>query len=242
MKSDLGGESLKNLVLVMVFVLIIMVFIAFNYLLWDRENFQEINLSKTAAIDAFSKQLKNLEERNKLLESDISSLNDEIEDLVNNKEYLSKQLELKDKEIEPILLEIDEKEQFINILKQQIDISPIKDIVKDWVNKISTGDLEGAYNLHLFQDTEDGSKSIEKFAADYKDVIKSIEIKSIDLVLEKSTMNDVENCIALKVVLNVNKSDEFKGQFYNGINTRYFIFDYDIENGIWHIKDISYYY
>lgn len=233
---------MKNLVLIMVFVLIMTVFIAFNYLLWDRENFQEINLSKTAAIDAFSKQLNNLEERNKLYEANIKSLQKDIEELTQKNNSLIRQLELKEDEMNSILLRLESKDKFINVLKQRIDLSPMKDIIIDWVEKLNSRDYKGAYELQYGTDAENAVLSLDKFTSDYKDIVKSIEIKSMDLLVEGSSIRDLGDCIALKVVLDVQKIEEFKGQFYNGINIRYFIFSYNNEKETWDIVDITYYY
>jgi hypothetical protein len=233
---------LKNLVLIMVFILIITVFIAFNYLLWDRENFQEINYSKTAAIDAFSKQLRNLEERNKLLETNIVEMEKDIEEINQKNELLAKQLEAKEKEIESINSKLNNKEQFIQILKNQIELSPIKDIVKDWVDKINNGDYEGAYALQYGKDEVNNSVTKDKFISDYKGAVESIEIKSIELVVEKPSVNKFEDCLVLKAIFDVKKIEEYKGQFFSGNNIRYFIFKYNTENMAWTIKEISYYY
>lgn len=234
--------GMKNLVLIMVFVLIITVFIAFNYLLWDRENFEDINASKNAAIDAFSVQIKNLEERNKILNNNVDNLQEDINELKVQNELLTKSVENKDGKINTLTNELKNKDQFIQVLKQQIDLIPLKNVINEWAEEINNGNYEAAYEKQYRKEKEDNKITVEEFAAVYKDIIKSITVKSIELMIKGPSINKVDNCIVLKVVLDIKKIEEKKGQYYDGVNIRYFIMNFNEDTNSWNIKDISYYY
>lgn len=224
---------MKKVVLVLVCSLILTVFIAFNYLLWDRERFQDIDASKSASIEALGREINKLTSDNKQLESRISDMDSYIKTLQIRINQLEQE-NYKNKEL------ISQKNEIINIFKQQVDLKPMEETIIKWVDSIDKGQYETAYDLQLKQYTSQNSPvSLTDFINIFKNNITSMKIKSIKLYIDKVS-NDKKGDVVFKVSLEVKKTgDNVRSLFENGINEKLFTVIYDSVKNCWIISDIS---
>lgn len=88
---------MKKFILVMISALLMVVFIAFNYLLWDRENkeknietLENSNASNNASINALGREISMLEEKNKSLETQAGELEEQNKALADSKNQLER--------------------------------------------------------------------------------------------------------------------------------------------------------
>lgn len=214
---------MKKLVLVAVWASILTIFLAFNYLLWERENTHDTENVKTPVkdtVDELNAAIKRLEESNVKLQKDVDLLT------AYNNQYQE---------------EIRKKNILIYELKKIADLSFLEDIVKLWVKSVNDKDYKTAFRLFsnemIYQ--KDYTLRMRDYFKSYKELIKTIKVKSIELDLEH-TEKGRNGEIILKVVLDVRHIDPDKcGMYKEGLNTRYFFMTYDDITEEWYIAGIQ---
>ncbi len=219
---------MKKLVLIMVFVLLMAVFIAFNYLLVDRESkindlesLKYANASSTDEINAKNREIKRLETEINQYETD--SLN-----LEREKEQLSqKNLQMEnDKAAEA--QKASHRIDILNFLIQNADIGLFAAPVKKWVEAMDTGDYAEAYRLQYEKASlQSRQESLEDYTETLKDNIKSIKIKEVLLDKEAGkTEGEIVLTVSLDVKLTENAKPEVP-RFTEGLNEMKVKLDYD---------------
>ena len=227
---------MKKAVLILVSAVILTVFIAFNYLLWDRENkiknFEFINDTKNSSIDTLGAEISSLKDANSQLKDRIT----ELEDF--NKGALLKNSELESSKSKADK-ELAQKKEVINKLQQQADMKVLEEPVRKWVESLDKSQFEAAYNIqykHSLVNTD--NITLSDFTKTYKESVKSIKIKSIKLVTEEMPPDKVGNII-FKTVLEVKKTENSTSNTFNeGTNERYFYIDFDKQSNEWVITDV----
>lgn len=129
---------MKRFVVIITSLLIIFVFIALNYLLWDRESLVTLKESNQASIDALSRINMNLSEENSKLSRQAEEMRGQIESLNE------KVMELEEQNSQQQLI-IEEQKQFILALKSHINPEPVKTEAYDWINSISEKNFDKAF-------------------------------------------------------------------------------------------------
>ncbi|NSW89743.1 MAG: hypothetical protein HPY74_03500 [Firmicutes bacterium] len=236
---------MKKFVLIMFFSLVIVVFVGFNYLLWERENrekdiknLQDINASNSITINALNRQLENMENTLKLRNDNINKLDEE-------NSLLKKDLEQLNQDYLKANKTITHKNEVINYLYKNVQPGLVETPIKKWAEYINAGDYESAYRT-WYIGKEDEKESLTDFTNKYKDKIKSVKIKSIDLYtqgIEKQPEGDIlqEGDIFFVVELDV-KLAEGDGKsnmlFVEGVNKKIFALQYNTKEKKWHISSI----
>jgi len=231
---------MKNMVLILVCAALLTFFIAFDYLLWDRErNTQSINTledsidSKDATIGALGREIKDLENYSnqlsnklKLLEEEKKSLEEKVSDL--------------ESEIQEMKSQISKRDKFISTMESIADYGVFENILKDWAEKINEGKHEEAYQwMKLKTDAGMGALSYAEFTGSYMTGVKSIEISKMEISKDDALKYGKAD-IAFLTEVNVEKSEESKqGKFNEGVNKMIIGFDYDSENKTWFISYMS---
>ncbi|AGC69258.1 hypothetical protein Cst_c22980 [Thermoclostridium stercorarium subsp. stercorarium DSM 8532] len=128
---------MKRFVAIVTSLFIIFVFIALNYLLWDRESLVNLKESNQASIDALSRINMNLSEENSKLTRQIEEMRAQIEEL-NEK---ITELENANSEQQNV---INEMNQFIVNLKSHINPEPIISEAYEWINSLSEKNFDKA--------------------------------------------------------------------------------------------------
>lgn len=228
---------MKKFLLILICLVVILFFVGFNYLLWDRENkqaniqdLQDTNEVKTDTIEILYRQIDNLDNANKALQSDINQLNNKIDSYENViKAYTSR--------IEDLSSKILEKEKSISILKQQVDKDMLTNVVLAWVNALGNGDLETAYNLTY---RNSNNISYEEFYGDYRGTIVSIGVHSLQEIVneDETSKGEFLYSVVLDIELSENKKNIENFEYVNGLNSRILVIDYNEEVDGWVIKDI----
>ncbi|MCX7923757.1 MAG: hypothetical protein N3B21_17370 [Clostridia bacterium] len=226
---------MKKLVLILICTLILTVFIAFNYLLWDREDkiksIESLNSSSSVKIEDLQKKIETLDYINKQLREDISDLDDQNTRLRSEK----KQAEEASQAIKG---ELEQKNEVINKLKQEMDTASLEAIVKKWVENIDSTKYEAAYELQINQ-VEDSKFELFDFISSYKNSIKSMKLKSIKLDNEAGS-NQNRGGITFKVVLDVEKLENSSETiFISGLNQVFFKMTYEPLKERWAIWEVS---
>lgn len=129
---------MKRFVVIVTSLFIIFVFIALNYLLWDRESLVNLRKSDQASIDALGRINMSLSNEKNWLEQNNDDLKNQIEELKKNI-----------KELEANIIDqqqlIDNNTQFIIDMKHHINPEPLQLAVEEWVNLISGAKYDEAY-------------------------------------------------------------------------------------------------
>lgn len=128
---------MKRFVVIVTSLMIIFVFIALNYLLWDRESLVTLRESNQASIDALSRINMNLSEENSKLTRQIEEMRGQMEAL-NSKIQELENTNLQQQQI------IDELRGFILDLKAHIDPEPVRSEAYEWINSISEKNFDKA--------------------------------------------------------------------------------------------------
>ncbi|RCX18293.1 hypothetical protein DFR58_10552 [Anaerobacterium chartisolvens] len=232
---------MKKLVLVLVCTILMTVFLAFNYLLWDKKQNTESlktleysNENKDATIDALGRQIKNLEDSARDLESRVNVLEGSNSELQKEKDELIK----KQAEYEKLLKE---KSDIIDVLKSQMDLKPLETAVRHWVQGIDEGQYDISYKLEAEHFKENGDiLSQAEYADRYKKIINSIKLKSIKLQAQESGNEAANGRIALEAELEVGLAQGAgESEYSEGVNKRFFEMTFDKAKNLWLISGIS---
>lgn len=200
-------------------------FIVLNYLLWDRQNKAVIDSSKEATISALGREIKNMEtvdsltrERLDKVEADYKTLRDKADELTNDKNKLQASLTTKN----------DIMEQ----LKQTADLSAPQAAVKNWLDNVSKGQYENAYQLQTA--TAFGTQmSQDDFVKLMKSKVKSLKVTSDKPVLQPP-IAERPGDIIYKVGVEVTRvPDSGKFVIEEGKNERQFTVIYNKEKNVW---------
>jgi hypothetical protein len=213
------------------------VFIAFNYLLLDREkttknieNLQYNNDSKSASIEVLGNDIKNSKDKIDELNRNIQVLED------NNKELVKANSDLKQGEAD-IKDTLNKKNEIIDKLKVQIDIKPFEAIIKKWSDSIDKGQYDVAYDLYQ-KDDSNKDISLVDYSDNFKTNIKNIKFKSVKLQIEDAN-GEANGRIVFIGSFDIKLTEETNSMSYvNGINDRSFSFEYDKINDKWYISEI----
>lgn len=231
---------MKKLILGMVFVLLTALFIAFNYLLWDREsrekelkNLEYANASNNVSINAQKREISNLEEEN-------SSLGDKIGQLEHDKEQLIQDKIVLASERDGTEAALQERVRFINALKQYADIKVLSEPVAKWVEALNQGKYEEAYELEYAAVLEqDRLVSLTAYTEEMKSTIRKIELSEVKLdKLRGSGNGDIFLEVRLNVKLAEN-ADKVSDRYTEGINDRYVKIEYSYEKNAFIISGIN---
>jgi cell division protein FtsB len=133
-----GGWDMKRFIVIITSLLIIFVFVALNYLIWDRESLVALSESNQSSIDTLTRLNMTLNQEKNRLEQQIEELNKQIEEL--NEKIKNIESDVRDKQ-----LISDEKTRFIQTLKSHIDLTPLKKTMLNWVNSLSEKNYTEAY-------------------------------------------------------------------------------------------------
>lgn len=231
---------MKKLVLILVCTVLLTFFIAFNYLLWDREKnaesiqtLESSNEDKNATIGALGREIKNLEDFNKQLSTRLQLAEETIENLEEEKSGLEKKLY-------GIEGQLRQKNDTIDALMQHADLKPLQDIVAKWVKSIDEGQYEEAYKLMTPQAiTHDSSMGLNDFTVYFKESIKSMKLESIKLNTDQ-TAPDRKGDIIFAAELDVDRLKNTSEVYFDqGINKRYFTLAYNSDYKSWIILYID---
>ena len=229
---------MKKFMLVLVCAVIMAVFIAFNYLLWDREksreNFEDISATKNASIEALSLQIKEINDEKRSLQDTINELYGEIDKLGKEKTLnLQERAEL-DRELKTA-------KDITYQLKQYANLEPLEDIISQWTENINNEQYEAAYLMQLNKVMKEGDLlTFGEFVKEYKSEVEKIQINSIELYTNEEP-EDRKGDIIFKVELEVQKKENAPTDslFDEGTNERYFTITYSKENEMWLISEIG---
>lgn len=231
---------MKKLVLIMVFVLLMAVFIAFNYLLWDRESkmndikvLEDRNVSNSASISAQSRDIKRLENEISQYEADISKLEEEKEQLLKRNLQLESD---KTAEAQKTRHKID----LINALKQNVDVKLFAVPVDKWVEAINEGNYSEAYRLEFEKSSLQSSRmSPEEYENSLKINIKSLKVKEILLDKEAGkTDGEIWLAATVEVKLSEDSQKDFN-RFAEGLNELKIKLDFDAVLNEFYIVEIG---
>jgi len=232
---------MKKFVLVITCILILTIFVAFNYLLWDRENkiesFQNLTNSKNLNIDTLSEKLKNLEDANNQLSKRISELEEANKSLSKDLSEKTAQLqEVRSKAENDIAY----KNDILYKLKQQADMRVFEALVKKWADSIDKGQYEDAYNMQAKDNLgKIGIANLTDFVNSYKNSVKSLKIKSVKMNTDSFPYERMGEVI-LNVTLEIKKVDYTTNRYFDeGLNERFFILTLNDKKDDWLIQDIA---
>jgi cell division protein FtsB len=232
---------MKKFILVIVCALLMIMLIAFNYLLWDRENkkkdilnLEQSKVSNSASINALGRNIKELEDENRALKDTIELMEGNIKELDENIAAL-------ENERNALIQILEQKNVVINKFRYEVDPAILEAPVRRWVEAINSRDYESAYNLQTDAMNENlGILNIAHFKNIFNNSIEGIELKSIKLDVEgipADTPGGICFLVTLDVKKAVNVNDE-KIRFGEGKNERLLTIDYNKEKNIWMVSGI----
>ncbi|MBP7175263.1 MAG: hypothetical protein KBA53_03450 [Thermoclostridium sp.] len=129
---------MKRFVMIITSMLIIFVFIALNYLLWDRESLVAQGESNQANIDTLTRMNMTLNQEKNSLDLQATELKKQIENLEEKIKGLEGEITLQKRVT-------DEKVKMVMNMKDHIDRVPVETITLEWVNNIIEKKYSEAY-------------------------------------------------------------------------------------------------
>lgn len=226
---------MKKFVVILVCTFVLTILIAFNYVLWDRENtikdFKDIETTKNASISGLVKENMSLEESNKKLEESLDNLKKVIE---KNQEENDRLIQTNNK----IIHDYEGQHDLINKLAASSNLKPVEELIVKWVDFINQGKYEEAYKLQKNDSINNGNPlKLEEFIDNYKNSIKSIKLNSASF---DPSINKRYGKLLYKVLVDVKKKDGSVTNIFNdGSNIKYFGISYDKAAETWRICSID---
>ncbi len=218
---------MKKFILVMVFVLLTALFIAFNYLLWDRESkvaqlksLESDKASYYASINAQKRETDALEE-------EVGVLKDQLEQMETEKNRLNEEKNELNADWIKTRETLQERINFINILKQHSDINVLSEPLVKWAQAVNEGNFKEAYDLEYEGvAAQDRAVSLISYVEQLENTVSRIDIAEVKLDMFRGAGT---GDIYLDVKLNVKLAEEPKQQsprFTHGENEVYVRIDY----------------
>ncbi|HEX2945104.1 MAG TPA: hypothetical protein VHT96_04040 [Clostridia bacterium] len=218
---------MKKFILVMVFVLLTALFVAFNYLLWDRESkvtelkdLENANAGNNATINSQKREIENLIDEN-------NKLNERIDQLDKDNKQLGQESSNLALERDNKAAALDERIKFINNLKKFADLKVLADPIVKWADAINQGNFDQAYAIEYSGvPPKDRTVDLASYSEDMKKTIRKVEI--IDMKIDPIRGSGDGN-VYLDVKLSVRLADGADmsvSRFVEGENSAYVRFDY----------------
>ena len=129
---------MKRFVVIITSLLILFVFIALNYLLWDRESLVTQGENNQASIEALTRMNMTLNQEKNSLEQHAAELKQQILGLEDKIKEISAELSNQKRDT-------DEKVKFIIDMKEHINPKPVETMVLEWVSSINEKKYSEAY-------------------------------------------------------------------------------------------------
>lgn len=238
---------MKKFILVLICIAILLFFVAFNYLIWDRdkkandiENLKWTNANNISNINYLTRQIETLQEEKKGLEENIVGLEDDIE-------YISSNLAAATLEIEDLESVITDKDDTIKVIKEQVDTDILYSVVDRWVAAMNAADLSTAHALQ-YGHAEAGTDhpALPEFELMYKDKLQKITITSAVLLENvENSGKELPEMFIYKVELNAlfnpeTTTEVMPGQLIvNGNNILLIQIDFDETMKEWFIGNMT---
>lgn len=231
---------MKKFILVMVFVLLTALFVAFNYLLWDRESkvtelkdLENSNAGLNATINSQKREIENLvEENNKLNESN-DELDKNVKQLTQDNTNIASERDNK-------LAALDERIKFINSLKQIVDLKALAEPLTKWADAVNQGNFEQAYSIeYAGVQAKDRDMNLDAYTEQMKKTIRKVDIIDIKVdPIRGSGNGDLYLDMKLSVRL-AEGADMSVSRFVEGENTAYVRFDYSADQKTFVVSGIN---
>jgi hypothetical protein len=235
-----GGVVLKKFVLVLVCTVIILFFVGFNYLLWDRESKAEdiktleyTNESKDDYINYLTAERKRAEIENERLTSEIKELEKTIADL-------NEQIEIGLENENQLEIMLKEANDLIKILKGQADRQMLEGKVTEYVEFLANKDYGKAYNMRYGHQLGYGKpQSLSEFKAGYEGSIENIIIEKVEHMGDYTGMPAGMHAVSAELNVQLKEETVESGcEFVPGINVLVFVVGFDDKLKDWVIADI----
>ncbi|HOA54801.1 MAG: hypothetical protein WAP56_02845 [Acetivibrionales bacterium] len=233
---------MKKFILVMVSALLIALFIAFNYLLWDREsklaeirNLESVNASYSASVSVHKREINTLEEEVKSLNNQITQYRDEIDKLLQERDQA-----ISDRLQEEATLKA--KVDFINVLKEHTDIQVLSRPVVLWAEAVNNGSFDEAFDIEYEGvPPRERTVSLSTYVEQMKATVERIEINEIKVDrLRGYGTGDIYLNVRFSVRL-VEDADISSSRFSDGENEMYVKLDYSKDKKAFIISSMNIY-
>lgn len=231
---------MKKFILVMVFVLLAALFVAFNYLLWDRESkvtelkdLENANAGNNAMINSQKREIENLVEENKNLKTHIDQLDKDNKQLAQESSNIKSERDNK-------AAALDDRIKFINSLKQIVDLKILTEPLTKWADAINQGNYEDAYAVeYAGVALKDRTIGLDTYSKDMKKTVRRIEIIDVKIdPIRGSGDGDLYLDVKLSVKL-AEGADMSVSRFVEGENSVYVRFDYSADQKAFVISEIN---
>jgi len=193
----------KKIVLTLFFSVFLGIFIAFNYLLIQKENteigtreLEQEMTAKSATIANQVDRIGDLERRTSDLIDQVASLreqNDEKESAISSLEKIT------DDQGEML----GRREDLINKLKQGLDVEQVGQQAREWIEFINSNEYEKAYaRFNRPIDNAYTTMILSEFREYYSRQVGMVEVKSID-VMTRGIPETIDNDLVVAVVVDL---------------------------------------
>lgn len=233
---------MKKLTLVMVFVLLTALLIGFNYLLLDREskeqtikNLEYVNASNNSSISAQKREISALEDENSTLQNELNKIRQE-------NERLTKAVDAANLEKDDTHEKLQDKIDYINNIKQFLDLEALSKPFVDYVTALNQGDYPKAYELEFAGvPAKDRTTGPNEYTQEMKNAAPKIDIIELKLDPQKgSEIGEIYLAAKLSVKLS-EQADKTFNRFSDGENNLYVNIGYSESNGELIIQGINRY-
>lgn len=178
---------MKRFVMIVTSLLILFVFIALNYLLWDRESLVTEGKSNQASIETLTRMNMALNQEKSKLEQQVSDLQKQIEGLEEKIKGLQGDA-VEQKKI------VDSRTSFIMSMKSHINTEPVREMTLNWIKSIQNQKypeafLESGTNCSFW-----GNNWTLRIFADYFDQ----NVEQIRLVMDEVKSQPIIEVVPIK--------------------------------------------
>ena len=228
---------MKKLALVLMCTVVLLFFIGFNYLLWDRETKTEDIKNNANYIKYLDQEVNRLEASNRTLATNITQLQSQVD---TGKETIDNMQE----NIDELEILLSDKDESIRILKWYVDKSVPVTLIENWIKNLNEGKYSDAYNMiygHGLKQMD--APSFRQFEGIYKDKVSLITLKFTELTQNNPSSKETftgfyEYNAVVDAVLHENVS-AVNQTLEAGLNTYSFKFGFEEQLKDWVIVDVK---
>lgn len=174
---------MKKFILVLICIAILLFFVAFNYLIWDRdkkaediENLKWTNTNNISNINYLTRQIETLQEEKKVLEKKITDLEEDVK-------FINGNLADAQSETEELKTIIAGKDVTISVLKEQVDPDMLYSFIERWVVAMNDADFKTAHEIQYGHAKAGANyRTIQEFEMMYADKLQEITVVSAALI------------------------------------------------------------
>lgn len=221
---------MKKFIIILISTILVVFFLAFNYLLWDRV---QLDQSMLVSSQRSEYRIEDLQTELTKLKQQSTDSEEKFQKEQNERIRIQKERDALVETQKNLNAKISSKERLVSLLIKSAKFAEYEQVINQWCEAVALADPAPAYKLMYMPQIKE-----EQFKTQFKDMIKTIKVKgiSLDQSKEPTDMGQFSFFVDLDVKLADNKESPL---FVNGSNNLRFNLIYSFGDQKWFIETVE---